>query len=62
MRIRHINESDKDFIEYTSPIYEKYNGIFGYLIIDVNRKIYFIYSNDDYTGFENVTHNYIIED
>jgi len=62
MKIRHINSSNDDFIEYTEPIFLKQNGIYGNLIIDIHRKVWVIPATDFYSDPIEMTEEFIIED
>lgn len=60
MKITHKNSGD--VIDTTSPLYTKYNSMYGYLVVDINKKVWFIIT-DENVMIESIdiTDDYLIE-
>ena len=47
------------FMNYTEPTYIKYNGVYGYIIVSID-KIYFIYTYECSLICDDISHELII--
>jgi hypothetical protein len=58
--IRHINNLPQEAQQYTSPIYDQLDGVYGHIVIDMLNRVWFIEASEQ-SSARDVTGQYIIK-
>jgi hypothetical protein len=50
--IRHINSLPQEAQEYTAPIYDQLDGVYGHIVLDIHNRVWFIEASEQSSARE----------